>query len=187
LFVKTVSDADTKVAMGTIKPYRDELGYNADDVEERKEELGEGFGSVYRFFSLLAFVALILGCIGVASSVHIYAREKRDEVAVLRCIGSSGWQAFNIYFHPDFCVRYSRKHAIGAVLGVLIQQIVPIVFGEYLPVELQFGVSWRAVTEGVLLGTIISVLFSILPLVAVRFVPPLSVLRADFQPIACVF
>ncbi|HRE67927.1 MAG TPA: FtsX-like permease family protein [Cyclobacteriaceae bacterium] len=181
LFVKTVSDADTKVAMGTIKPYRDELGYNADDVEERKEELGEGFGSVYRFFSLLAFVALILGCIGVASSVHIYAREKRDEVAVLRCIGSSGWQAFNIYFIQIFVLGIVGS-MIGAALGVLIQQIVPIVFGEYLPVELQFGISWRAVTEGVLLGTIISVLFSVLPLVAVRFVPPLSVLRADFQP-----
>jgi len=129
----------------------------------------------------MAFVALILGCIGVASSVHIYAREKRDEVAVLRCIGSSGWQAFNIYFIQIFVLGIVGS-MIGAALGVLIQQIVPIVFGEYLPVELQFGISWRAVTEGVLLGTIISVLFSVLPLVAVRFVPPLSVLRADFQP-----
>jgi ABC-type lipoprotein release transport system permease subunit len=101
---------------------------------------------VYRFFSLLAFVALILGCIGVASSVHIYAREKRDEVAVLRCIGSSGWQAFNIYFIQIFVLGIIGS-AIGAVLGVLIQQIVPIVFGKYLPVELQFGVSWRAVSR----------------------------------------
>lgn len=181
LYIKTVSDADTKVAMETIKPYRDELGYGADDVAERKEELGEGFGSVYRFFSLLAFIALILGCIGVASSVHIYAREKRDEVAVLRCIGSSGWQAFNIYFIQIFVLGIIGS-ALGAALGVLIQQVVPIAFGKYLPVELQFGISWRAMAEGVLLGTIVSVLFSILPLVAVRFVPPLSVLRADFQP-----
>ncbi|HMR57373.1 MAG TPA: FtsX-like permease family protein, partial [Cyclobacteriaceae bacterium] len=99
----------------------------------------------------------------------------------LRCIGSSGWQAFNIYFIQIFVLGIVGS-MIGAALGVLIQQIVPIVFGEYLPVELQFGISWRAVTEGVLLGTIISVLFSVLPLVAVRFVPPLSVLRADFQP-----
>lgn len=35
---------------------------------------------------------------------------------------------------------------------------------------------------GILLGAVISVLFSVLPLVAVRFVPPLTVLRADFQP-----
>jgi putative ABC transport system permease protein len=31
-------------------------------------------------------------------------------------------------------------------------------------------------------GSVVSVLFSILPLVAVRFVPPLTVLRADFEP-----
>jgi len=31
------------------------------------------------------------------SSVHIYARENREDVAV-RVVGSSGWQAFIIYF-----------------------------------------------------------------------------------------
>jgi putative ABC transport system permease protein len=34
---------------------------------------------------------------------------------------------------------------------------------------------------GILLGTLVSILFSILPLVAVRFVPPLTVLRSDIQ------
>jgi putative ABC transport system permease protein len=158
------------------------LGYSYDTVEESKRDLGEGFQSVYRFFSLMAFVALIMGCIGVASSVHIYAREKRDEVAVLRCVGSSGWQAFNIYFIHIFILGIIGSF-VGAVFGVAIHQILPIAFKEYLPVELQFGISWPAVTEGVLLGCIVTVLFSILPLVAVRFVPPLSVLRADFNPV----
>ncbi|MBN8575601.1 MAG: FtsX-like permease family protein [Cytophagales bacterium] len=179
LFIKTQSDSDTEAALKTIKPWRDEFGLGADTVEERKRELGEGFGSVYRFFSLLAFIALILGCIGVASSVHIYAREKRDEVAVLRCIGSSGWQAFNIYFIQIAVLGIAGSLA-GAAVGVAIQQVVPIVFANYLPVELQFGISWRAAGEGIFLGALVSVLFSILPLVAVRFVPPLSVLRADF-------
>jgi putative ABC transport system permease protein len=102
LFVKTVSDKETETLIKNVKPLIKDLGYSYDTIEERKDDLGDGFRSVYRFFSMLAFVALILGCIGVASSVHIYAREKRDEVAVLRCVGSSGWQAFNIYFIQIF-------------------------------------------------------------------------------------
>jgi putative ABC transport system permease protein len=181
LFVKTTSEKETENAINTIKPLVEKLSYSYETVQGRKDGLGEGFRSVYRFFSLLAFIALVLGCIGVASSVHIYAREKRDEVAVLRCVGSSGWQAFNIYFIQIFILGLIGS-VIGASLGVGIQQVIPIAFGSYLPVEIQFGISWRAFAEGIFVGALVSVLFSILPLVAVRFVPPLTVLRADFTP-----
>src|SRR6185369_12843900 len=105
-----------------IKPVTKRFGYSYETVERRKEGLGRSFRSVYQFFSLLAFIALILGCIGVASSVHIYAREKRDEVAVLRCIGSSGWQAFNIYFIQIFVLGIIGS-IIGAILGAAIHQL----------------------------------------------------------------
>lgn len=154
-------------------------GYSFETVARRKEGLGRGFGSIYQFFSLLAFVALILGCIGVASSVHIYAREKRDEVAVLRCIGSSGWQAFNIYFIQIFSIGLLGS-VIGAFLGVAIQQVLPLFISNLIPFEMTFAVSWKSLVMGISIGAIVAVLFSMLPLVNVRFIPPLSVLRSDY-------
>jgi len=185
LFVKTKDNAETEKTINAIKPITKKLGYSYETVERRKEGLGRSFGSVYQFFSLLAFVALILGCIGVASSIHIYAREKRDEVAVLRCIGSSGWQAFNIYFIQVFFLGLLGS-LLGAVVGAGIQKVIPLIFKNFIPVELPFAISWEAVSEGLLLGALVSVLFAILPLVPIRFVPPLAVLRADFAP-ASVF
>jgi putative ABC transport system permease protein len=114
--------------------------------------------------------------------VHIYAREKREEVAVLRCVGSSGWQAFNIYFIQIFVLGIIGS-VIGAALGVGIHQIIPFAFKEYIPLKLQFTISIRAIVEGILLGGIVSILFTLLPLISVRFVPPLTVLRADFNPV----
>lgn len=181
LFVKTKDNAETEKTINAIKPITKKLGYSYETVERRKEGLGRSFGSVYQFFSLLAFVALILGCIGVASSIHIYAREKRDEVAVLRCIGSSGWQAFNIYFIQVFFLGLLGS-LLGAVVGAGIQKVIPLIFKNFIPVELPFAISWEAVSEGLLLGALVSVLFAILPLVPIRFVPPLAVLRADFAP-----
>jgi putative ABC transport system permease protein len=178
-FFKTSDESVSEAVEKKLRPLLRKYGHWLETVEGRREDLGEDFQSVYRFFSLLAFVALILGCIGVASSVHIYAREKREEVAVLRCIGSSGWQAFNIYFIQVSILGLLGSLA-GAAVGVGIQQLVPIVFKDFVPVELQFGVSWRAVIEGLLLGGVVALLFTILPLVAVRFVPPLAVLRTDF-------
>ncbi|MBX2963500.1 MAG: ABC transporter permease [Cyclobacteriaceae bacterium] len=180
-YFKTNSEAETESLVATLKPEIRKYGHGYDTVQERKEELGEAFQSVYRFFSLLAFVALILGCIGVASAVHIYAREKRDEVAVLRCIGSSGWQAFNIYFIQIFLLGIIGS-IVGAVLGLVIQQVIPIVFKGLLPVEVSFAVSWSSLWKGIVVGAIVSLLFSMLPLMAVRFVPPLTVLRADYEP-----
>lgn len=180
-YFKTETEAQADELGKWLQPQVRKFGHGFDDVRERKEELGETFQAIYRFFSLLAFVALILGCIGVASSVHIYAREKRDEVAVLRCMGSTGWQAFNIYFIQIFLLGILGSVA-GAFLGIGIQQLIPVVFKDMLPVEVGFSVSWMSVVQGVVLGAVVSVLFSMLPLIAVRFVPPLTVLRADFEP-----
>lgn len=180
IYVKTSSDQETETLIKDVEPLTKKSGYTYETVQGRKEGLGEGFLSVYRFFSLLAFVALILGCIGVASSVHIYAREKREEVAVLRCIGSSGWQAFNIYFIQIFILGVLGS-VLGSLTGLGIQQLIPLLFSKYLPMEVSFTISWTSLLLGVVLGTIVAVLFSILPLVSIRFVPPLSVLRADFE------
>lgn len=180
LYIKTSTELQTKLLIDRVKPLSKKLGFGYETVEARREGLGQGFRSVYQFFSLLAFVALVLGCIGVASSVHIYAREKRDEVAVLRCVGSSGWQAFNIYFIQIFILGLAGS-LIGAALGVGIHQIIPYAFKEYIPLKLEFAISIRAILEGIFLGGIVSILFTLLPLISVRFVPPLTVLRADFN------
>jgi putative ABC transport system permease protein len=178
---KIYSEKQTKETVDKIRPILRKHGYSYETVEGRKEGLGEGFLSIYRFFSLLAFIALILGCIGVASSVHIYAREKREEVAVLRCVGSSGWQAFNIFFIQIFILGILGS-IIGSLLGVAIQQLIPLFLDGIIPFEIGFALSWKSLLLGFLLGTVVSILFSILPLVSVRFVPPLTVLRTDFEP-----
>lgn len=179
-YYKVASEERVNEIVAQLKTVIRRHGYSYETVEGRNEGLGRGFSSIYRFFSLLAFVALILGCMGVASSVHIYAREKRDEVAVLRCVGSSGWQAFNIFFIQIFVLGIAGS-IIGSLLGIGIQQLIPLFIQKLIPFEMGFAVSWKSLLLGVSVGAVVSVLFSVLPLVAVRFVPPLSVLRADYE------
>ena len=59
-----------------------EAGISADTVEERKEDTGRTFGNLTSFLNLVAFVALLLGCVGVASAVHIYVKEKPIKLKV---------------------------------------------------------------------------------------------------------
>ncbi|MTI22007.1 FtsX-like permease family protein [Fulvivirga sp. RKSG066] len=181
-YFKANSEEEANAMLDELKPTIRKYGHSFDDVEEQKEDLGEGFQNLYKFFNLLAFIALILGCIGVASSVHIYVKEKRKTVAVLRCIGASGWQAFNIFFIQTIALGLLGT-LLGIGLGLLIQYALPVLLQEFIPFELELSLAWRAIGQALLLGLIISMLFSVLPLVSVRFVPPLSVLRATFQPL----
>ena len=52
----------------------DQLGLRYDTVEEEKEDTGRAFSNLTGFLNLVAFVALLLGCIGVASAVNIYIK-----------------------------------------------------------------------------------------------------------------
>jgi putative ABC transport system permease protein len=166
-----------------LRPKLRKLDYRYDTVEEQKENMGSAFENLYRFFNLLAFVALILGCIGVSSSIHIYVQQKKHAVAVLRCMGASGWQAFNIFFIQSMFLGIIGSMA-GVVLGVLIQYTVPLLFGSVLPVEVGFGIVWLSVLKGLLIGVVISMLFSVLPLTLVRKIPPLIVIRSFYDEIA---
>ncbi|MEP2772966.1 MAG: FtsX-like permease family protein [Fulvivirga sp.] len=184
-YFKTATEEDADALLDELKPTIRKYGHSYDDVEEQKEDLGEGFQNLYKFFNLLAFVALILGCIGVASSVHIYVKEKRKTVAVLRCIGASGWQSFNIFFIQTVILGIFGS-LLGIGLGLLVQFALPVLLEEFIPLELNLSLAWGAIGQGLVLGIVISMLFSVLPLVSVRFVPPLAVLRTNFEPIVRV-
>ena len=179
-YFKTGSIQEADQLLDDLRPEIKKHGYSYDTVEEEKENLGEAFQNLYRFFNLLGFVALILGCIGVASSIHIYVQQKKAMVAVLRCMGTSAWQAFNIFFIQSVVLGVIGSF-FGVLLGIGIQRMVPILFGGLIPVDITLDIVWSAVAKGLLLGLIISGIFSFLPLSNIRQVTPLMVLRSDYN------
>ncbi len=163
-----------------LEPTLDKAELEAETIESRKENTGRSFEDLTEFLALVGFVALLLGCIGVASAIHIYIREKINTIAVLRCLGASSKQAFIIYLIQIVGIGLIGS-VIGAVLGTMIQQFLPIVLEDFLPMEITVAISWAAIAQGILLGLIISILFALLPLVSVRNISPLNTLRISFQ------
>nr|WKN34247.1 FtsX-like permease family protein [Tunicatimonas sp. TK19036] len=164
----------------TIVPFLDKEELRFDDVEERKEEIGESYDNLTGFLNLVAFIALLLGCLGVASAVHIYLREKVLSVAVLRCLGGKG--AYGLWiFLIQIAVMGLLGAVVGAALGTAIQFMLPALFSEFIPVEVDIAISWGAIFQGILTGLLIAVLFALLPLLSVRKVSPLRTLRTSYE------
>jgi len=163
-----------------IEPKLDAAGVNYDTVSTQKEDTARSFSDVTRFLSLIGFIALLLGCIGVASAIHIYVREKINTIAVLRCLGTKASQAFMIYLIQIAGIGLVGS-IIGAALGSVVQQFLPVVLKDFLPIKVEAAISWSAILQGIVLGLIISILFALLPLVSIRKISPLNSLRISFE------
>jgi putative ABC transport system permease protein len=168
----------TKLATELEEPLRD-ARMDLETVESNKERIGRALGSVSTFLNLVGFVALLLGCIGVAGAVHLYIKDKLPTVAVLRCLGASGRKAFMVYLVQVIGIGLIGA-LLGAGLGALLQKLLPWVGKDLLPIDqVSTTISWAAAGQGILLGLCVSVLFALLPLSSILTTSPLRTLRAS--------
>jgi len=163
----------------------DKADMNYETIEMRKESTGRSFGDLTRFLALVGFIALLLGCVGVASAVHIYIREKIASIAIMRCLGVKASEAFLIYLIQITGIGIIGS-VIGAFAGTFIQHILPLVMKDFLPFDISTSISWLAIGQGVLLGVIISILFALLPLISIRNISPLNTLRISYEDVNMV-
>lgn len=181
LYIKFAKGTDVeKLVSEIIHPRLDKEELRYETVEKRKESMGRTYANLTGFLNLTAFVALLLGCLGVASSVHIYIKEKINATAVLRCLGASANQTLLIYLFQIGIMGFIGS-VIGAALGTLVLYYLPHLFEGFLPVDVAVSVSWKAVSLGILVGISISLLFALLPLLSIRNISPLLAIRASIE------
>ncbi len=175
--LKLRSGADAEEVVAALK--RDLAGerLNFTTVEDRKRDLGASMADVESFLSLVGFVSLFLGAVGVASGMHVYVRQKLATVAVLRCLGASARTSFAVYIVQGIAIGLIGA-VLGAAVGIAVEQVLPRLVRDFLPFALDVRLSWRAVLQGMAAGLMISILFALLPLLAVRKVSPLLALRS---------
>lgn len=154
------------------------LHLKMETIEDRKKNTGNIYRNLNLFLSFVGFVALLLGCLGVASTMRLYIKEKISSIAILRCLGFSGIQTFLIWL-IQIALMSLLGASIGACCGVFIQVFLPHLMADLLPIQVTTKLVPSAILQGIILGFTIAVLFALLPLVAIRKVSPLRTLRAS--------
>ena len=175
-FVKYPPNVNAKVVVEELEAIRDTLSFGFDDVAERQNEIGEAVNYLSNFLNLVGFIALLLGGIGIASSIFVYVRQKTSTIAILRCLGVSSNQALFIYLIQALFMGFIGS-LFGAFLGSLVQLYLPVLVQDFIPVEIELFISWSSILLGLLTGIIISTIFALIPLLAVKKIPPLFTLR----------
>jgi len=171
-----------EAAVAQLNALRREYRWGVDTVEERKEDLGNAMRNLYRFLNLVGFIALLLGAIGIASAIQLHVRQKLDSVGVLRCLGCTVGQTFAIYLIQGAALGLIGVVA-GGVAGLLVQRWLPYAFADFIPLEIEFAIHWGPVLQAAAIGFGICMLFALIPLMKVRTVSPLIVLRRSVADI----
>ena len=159
-----------------LDPILDLEDADLDTHTSTSDRMGRRYDNFGKFLNLVAFIALLLGCVGIASAINIYIKGKLRAVAVLKCIGATQLQTFLIYL-IQIGIMGLIGGIIGTGIGLLLQQLFPLLLEGLLPVDVEISFSPQVIFMGLILGVFMSILFALYPLMNTLYVSPLQALR----------
>lgn len=171
-------DTDLVALNKELDPILDAEEADMDTHIDSSRQLGQRYQNFGVFLNLVAFIALLLGCVGIASSVNIYVKEKLRSVAVLKCLGATRKQSFLIFLIQIMGMGFLGG-LMGSILGVFLQELFPFILSDMLPFDIETTIYPASFLVGIILGVFMSMLFALIPLLSTWFVSPLRVLRIE--------
>ena len=146
------------------------------DFKEGNPALSQGLDNATAILSLICLVAMVLGAIGVAMAMHAHLEQRMDMLAILKAIGARSSDLLRIFLLQTLALGLMGA-LIGITAGGLVMKALPAVFGKLLPVHTALHFPWHAVGAGLGTGLLTTLLFCLPPLLDVRAVRPILVLR----------
>ena len=150
-------------------------------VAQSSAQLGSAAQRAGRFLHLAAVTTLLLCAAALAMTSRRYVGQRRDEVALLKCLGATRWAVF-------------RRHAgellwtaaCGGVAGILSGYCAQIGLARLLAAFTPMAVLPQPGLQPVLLGFLTAVIvtagFALPPLLELARISPARILREDVQP-----
>jgi putative ABC transport system permease protein len=134
------------------------------------------------YLSLVGLAVVILGGIGISSVTRVFIQQKLKSIAVLKCVGAGTLQVIAVYVVQVLLLGVGGSLA-GLALGRAALAAAPDRVGSSgASLALSHSLSTGAMAQAFGIGVLVSILFSLVPLLAVRHVRPSLLLRDESQP-----
>ena len=144
--------------------------------KESEQNINEQYTRSENYLSLIGLVILVLGGIGIANVTRVFIEQKKKAIAVLKCLGATSRRITIVYVAQVLALG-----AAGSVFGIVLAKLALLGVGKYfaesLPANMSQSLRTGTVIQGLVLGLLISFLFSALPLLRVRHIRPNLLLR----------
>ena len=133
------------------------------------------------YLSLIGFVIVVLGGIGVWSVTRVFVQQRLRSVAILKCLGATTGRVLAVYVAQVALLALSGS-ALGVGLAMAILAATPASLVEQTASAVGLAavsteLTGSAIVQGLAVGALVSLLFALVPLLEVRRAKPLLLLR----------
>jgi putative ABC transport system permease protein len=154
-----------------------ERGQRVDDLETGRPEVRASVERARRFLALTALLAAVLAGVAIALGTRRFVERHLDGCAVMRCLGATQRKLVSLY-GAEFALLAAAACTVGVALGYAAQEAIGAALAGLLRSELPPPTILPAV-QGFLVGFILLLGFAVPPLLRLKNVPALRVIRRE--------
>jgi putative ABC transport system permease protein len=146
--------------------------------DESQPGLRKFFSQLATYLGLVGLASLLVGGVGIASTVTTFLRRQLATIAILKCLGASSRVLLATYLIQTLALALAGS-LVGAAFGVAAQPLLVRALAPFAPFVLEVRWDVATVARGLALGLLAALLCALWPLLGVRGVPPSLILRRD--------
>jgi len=151
------------------------------DIHEDRPELGSALERAERYLGLSSIIVILIAGVAIAMAARRYTERHFNATAILRCLGCKQSEILWLY-GSQFIVLGLLASAIGCLLGWFAQQALFHLLSSLLPQKVA-SPGLLAVSFGFIIGMAVLLGFALPPLLRLKKVSPLRVLRRELEPL----
>ena len=146
------------------------------DYRETNPALSQGLDRATSLLSLMSLVALVLGAVGVAMAMRAHLAARLDTIAIMKSLGARSSHIIRIYLLQTLLLGLAGG-ILGVILGVGVQLAFPPLISRLINIPVELHVQPITVLTGLAAGILITLLFTLPPLLDIRSIRPILILR----------
>ncbi len=146
------------------------------DYRESSPAITNGLDAATGLLSLMSLVALVLGAVGVAMAMRAHLQQRLDSIAIMKSLGARSGQVMKIYVLQTLLLGLGGG-VLGVLLGIGVQLSFPLFLAKLLHITPDFRIDPRSIAVGIGAGLITTLLFTLPPLLDIRGIRPILILR----------
>ena len=154
-----------------------ERGQRVDTFETGRPEVKNSVDRAKRFLSLTALLAAILAGVAIALGTRRFVERHLDGCAVMRCLGATQARLTRLY-GMEFLVLGLASCAAGCAAGYAVQAAIGATMSNLLRADLP-PPGLLPAAQGCLVGLVLLLGFALPPLLQLKGVPAVRVLRRE--------
>lgn len=151
------------------------------DYRETHPIITRGLDRSTTFLSLIGLIALVIGAMGVGSAMHGHLQQQLDSIAVMKCVGGRSAQVIRIYTAQTLLLGLSGG-LLGVLLGTAVSAAFPSLIARYFTIQATPVIDAWPALQGVAIACLVTLLFTLPPLLGIRAIRPAQIFRRDMEP-----